>query len=270
VDVHRIESTVQHAQARKADLAVGNVGIGQEQQFTAAALYRPDGKIRAGEAAEHLRGTTELFVIDGVETLRSPECVAKLAALATHLSDTHSRYKLMMTGAPGTVNALVAAYPRVGNRLKTVRIPLLQVRDVADLVTLGAEMTGHKFSDDVIREIAWLSAGYPHFTHLLTLRCVETAVRARQTTINMADLRYATALAMEDMDEQLTTAFLNAIGHDLDSPAVAALKSAAAYDTSQFPWDHPLPALEQVRPGIYQFIDGRLKAYLRIRYPFDR
>nr|WP_225953716.1 ATP-binding protein [Kibdelosporangium phytohabitans] len=268
VDVHRIESTVQHTRARNTNVSIGTTGIKKERQLAVGALYRPDGRVGVAEAAEHLKAAAGLLVVDEADAITDPTVLTKVATLIKHLSDLGSPFKVLIVGTPETAAALTTTHPSARHCVKTVTLRPLATDALGHLVRTGGEALGFAFADEVVAGIARASAGHPHFAHLLALTCAEKAVVDGRRDIAPADLIYAMAAATGEVDPGLPAAFIDAVDGDLASPAVDLLKKAAIADGPEFESDTVNPAFVPVRPGVYRFADPRMRPYLRIRFPF--
>ena len=66
------------------------------------------------------------------------------------------------------------------------------------------------FEDAVRDEIVDISAGYPHFTHLLALKCAETAIIEDTRVVTPEHLRGALEAAAEDAEASLRDQFESA------------------------------------------------------------
>lgn len=269
VDVHRVESTVQRTQTRKTDISASYAGFGQEQQFGVSARYEPNGRVGAAEAAEHLKGTRGLLVVDETDAIADPAVLGKVAVLIKHLSDIGSPFKVLVVGTDRMTASLMDTYPPVRQCLKTINLPVLSLDDLTHLLRAGAKALGLTFTNDVVDGITRASAGLPHFAHRLALTCAENAVTGGRREVTINDLAFAMATAISEVDPGLTEKFLDAVDGDLDSSAVDVLKKAAATDGPEFESDTANQAFESVRPRVYRFADSRMRPYLRIRYPFD-
>jgi hypothetical protein len=76
------------------------------------------------------------------------------------------------------------------------------------------------------------------FAHLLALKCAEKAVVDRRDFVTLPHLNFAMTAAMAEIDPNLTAAFLDAVGDDLESNTVGLLKKAAFADEKN---SRPIP-----------------------------
>jgi hypothetical protein len=64
-----------------------------------------------------------------------------------------------------------------------------------------------KPDDSVVEKIVDISAGYPHFTHLISLKCGEVAILSKNKHITMAVLKLAMNEAVRDSEGALKRMF---------------------------------------------------------------
>lgn len=281
VDVRLVEYTTQHTTIGKRTLAAFDLGLEREQQSGLASTYRPGAVVGAADAAEHLAGLPGFMLIDEFDAISDPVTRRKVAELIKHLSDARSSFKIMLVGTADTVADLTGADPRLRLPLQETKLSRMLPDGLCRIVRQGAEALGLTFEEDVITEIARLSAGYPHVTHLLALKCAESAIRNRQDTIDLSALPQATAIAADDAPESLRHSYSRSIGSHSDS---AVLTAAAALDVDEFTNAHlhastdtdpsePLrrlastdgtTILRQTAGGLYRFSDPRMRSYIRI------
>lgn len=273
VDVLRVESVLEETEARKADIGMAKVGTSRERQRMTSVTYRPDAKMGPAEAAEHLAPLSGLLVIDDLHTV-SDDVRHKFVVLGKHLTECKSRLKLLLVGTtPSAIDLLGPA----GSTIREVHLGTLTSRDLHLLITTGAQTLGMTIEEPVILAIIDLSAGFPHFAHLLALKCTESAIGAGRTHIVESDLRMAMATALEDADRSLGQIYDGANCPELleviaglphDQFTLDDLRKAGGPGQlpDQVVSDDGKTILRQGERGVYQFTDARMRSYVRIRH----
>lgn len=272
VDVLRVESVLQVAETRKADARLANVGAGLERQRTTSATYRPDASMGPAQAAEHLARSAGLLVIDDVHTVPEDERL-KIAVLGKHLGECGSGLKLLVVGTARSATELLGSAAVA----REVCLGVLPAEDLHELVDTGVRALGMTVDDSVVRAIADLSGGYPHFAQLLGLKCVEAAIGTGRKHIAEPDLRLAAATALEDADHNLKRAYADADCPDLLA-VIAGIPATpftledlrGAGGPNRLP-DRVVSAdgstvIQRIDRGLYQLRDVRMRGYIRIRH----
>ncbi|MFC6091835.1 ATP-binding protein [Saccharothrix lopnurensis] len=285
LDVRRVEYTTQETDTRKKGVTVFDAGVEWERQSNLAATYRPGAVVGAADAAAHLARLRGYMLIDELDVVADPVARRKVAELIKHLSDAGAGFKLMLVGIAGTAADLTGAHPSVQRSLRETRLHRMPSDDLRRIVQAGGRALGLTFEDGVTAEIARLSAGYPHFTHLLALKCAENAISTERSTVGPDVLPLAMSTAVEDAEGTLRHAY----AESTRSPSGAyraLLVAAAALDTDEFTTaqlraavgdpsaalrrlasDDGLTVLRRVTRGVYRFSDPRMRSYIRIIDP---
>ncbi|HEY0637623.1 MAG TPA: AAA family ATPase [Pseudonocardiaceae bacterium] len=286
VDVLRVEYVTQEITTRKAEVAAFDVlTAGRERQHGQSTTYRPEGTMGASEAARHLAGLSGFMLIDELDGVGDPVARRKVAELIKQLSDLGSAFKLLLVGIAETATDLTGAHPSVQRSLRETKLHLMAEETLRNIIARGAHRLGLSFDDDVMTAIARLSAGYPHFTHLLALKCAENAIRNGQRRVEPSDLPLAMTIAVEDAEGTLRQAYHSGVRASAEGHR-AVLTAAASLDGIEFTTaqlrDALPPALNPAGPlrrlvsddgatilrrttkGVYRFSDPRMRSYIRI------
>lgn len=172
-----------------------------------------------------------LLVVDEADAIGNPEDRRKLAELIKLLSDAGSKYKIMVVGIAATGSELTAAHPSVQRCLRETKLERMSGAELREVVETGGSKAGLEFTPQVITSIVELSAGYPHFTHLIALKCAEQAIIADRVKVDGADLRRALASAVKDAEGTLKREYDDAVrsaNTDMYRHIVAAAASVSA------------------------------------------
>jgi Cdc6-like AAA superfamily ATPase len=285
VDVMRVEYVKQDTKARKKAVKLLDISVGKETQSGLSSTYRPDGTIGASEAARHLAALTGFMLIDELDVVKDPVARHKIAELIKQLSDTGSKFKLMLVGIAEMAADLTDAHPSIQRSLRETKLHVMSEDTLHDIVRKGGTALRLTFDEDVVATITRLSAGYPHFTHLLALKCAENAIRTGQARIGAADLPLAMATAVEDAEGTLRHSYSESIrsrGHAYRDVLVAAASldgdefTTAELRRAMASGHNPTGPLRQlvsadretilrrIGKGVYRFADPRMRSYIRI------
>lgn len=273
----------------KVDFKV--IAGGGDKKYT--GNYDVSSSLTPSTVAELVHDVVGLLIVDEVDAIENPRERRKLAELIKLLSDAGSNFKILIVGIAETGNELTAAHPSVQRCLKETKLRRMSVPELKQVVVKGAEKAGLTFTPKVIGSIASLSAGYPHFTHLIALKCAEMAIADGRTEIRDAHLNEALTLAVDDAEGTLK--------HDYDRAtrstgtgmyrsivvAAALMKSEEFTSASLRDEVHKLTGnpisqgsmnnflkrllsddgasiLRRVSKGMYRFSDPRMASFARI------
>ncbi len=83
--------------------------------------------------------------------------------------------------------------------------------ELREIINTGAKKLRLVFEYPVIRAIVEMSAGYPHFTHLLALKCAEEAIAESRYAVTLKDLETAMGVASEEVEGTLKNTYAPSI-----------------------------------------------------------
>lgn len=188
--------------------------------------FRLNEKLSPSAVAEATADVPALLLIDEADAIVDTEDRRKLAELIKLLSDAGSMLKIMVVGIADTSAELTAAHPSVQRCLKETKLRRLSNGELEQIIVNGGDRLGLKFTSNVIRSIVSMSAGYPYFTHLICLRCAESAVVAGRSTVGQEQLAASLTVAVADAESTLKRVYGDAVRSA--SPMYRVLLNAAA------------------------------------------
>lgn len=144
-----------------------------------------------------------------------------------------------------------------------------------------------------MREIIYLSKGYPYFTHLLALKCAEEAIVNGRKTIALEHLHHATTIAANDSEGTLARQYQDAIRSYNRNLYKEILIACAGLNQAEFSAanirdamreligrevtqgelnnhfqrlvsDDGTRILQRLSKGVYRFSDPRMPCYIQI------
>jgi Cdc6-like AAA superfamily ATPase len=202
VDPMVVESTSSLEQEGKAGAKIPGFSssVGSKRSTSKKRLFAPLTPSSIAEAVGKLSG---LFVIDEVDVISENTTRKGLAEVIKHLSDMDSQFKILVVGIADTGAELTAKHPSVHRCLKETKLDRMSSEELIDIVTRGAARLKLTFDPAVTLHIASVSAGYPHFAHLLALKCAESAIATGNNRVSATDLLRATDDATKDAEGTL-------------------------------------------------------------------
>lgn len=157
--------------------------------------------------AEKLKDCKGIFLIDEVDAIPSLEDKKKIAELIKLLSDFESEFKLVVVGIAATGSELTAGHPSVERCLKEVQLKRMSDDDIKKIILNGMKQIDLIIDDDIADKIVDISAGFPHFTHLVCLKCAEIALVKKVRHISHDILKQALVESVKDSEGVLKHAY---------------------------------------------------------------
>lgn len=117
-----------------------------------------------------------LLIVDELDSIASEEEKRKIAEFVKFLSDARSEFKMLLVGVSSTGRDLVSNHKSVERCINEIVLNPIKISDLRNIITNGASKLALTFDEDVVDDIVDISGGYPHFVHLMALRCAEQAV----------------------------------------------------------------------------------------------
>jgi Cdc6-like AAA superfamily ATPase len=202
------EQTRTHNQGGGAKISAGfakaELSSNLVTKTTTKSTINPDSP---SWAAKQLQDLVGVFLIDEVDALRVKREKYKIAELIKLLSDANSKFKVVVVGIASTGEELTAGHPSSERCLKEVPLQRMCSGDIKKIVLNGMKELSLIPEDDVVDKIVDISAGYPHFTHLICLKCAELSLINRRRHITIETLKSALVEAVKESKNALQRSF---------------------------------------------------------------
>ena len=167
--------------------------------------------------AEQLQSKSGIFLIDEVDAVSSLSDRKKLAELVKLLSDNKSPLKIVMVGIASTGSDLTAGHPSVQRCLKEVELKRMIDDDVRKIIVNGFKKLEQLPTEEVVERITDISAGLPHFAHLICLKCAESSIISGNKHITGEVLNEALEESVKDSENALKDSYRNCL-HSFNKP----------------------------------------------------
>ena len=215
-----------------AGFAKADLGSKREVKVTSLSDAKPDSP---SWVADKIRGLSGLFLIDEADAIQSQDDKKKLAELVKCLSDYNSKFKVVIVGIANTGTELVAGHPSVQRCLKEVGLERMSEDDVRKIILNGMNKVSLRIPDEVVEKIVEISAGFPHFTHLICLKLAETAITNREHHLNSNMLHDGLQDAVRDSQGRLRHMYEESLRSIKNQKEYKLLLLAASYcNTPEF------------------------------------
>jgi Cdc6-like AAA superfamily ATPase len=229
-DIKEMSATLTEGGQAGLKIPVASAGVKTERKKVSTykgVQYSPS------KVAEALKTEKAVMFVDELDSIASAE-KRKLAELIKLLSDEGSPFKVLLVGIAKTAEELTAAHPSVQRCLKETRLRRMGREELKLIITEGAKKLRLTFAEDVIRNIVNVSLGYPHFTHLLALKCAEEAIANNQALIAKETLLKALETAAADAEGTLRRQYEIAVRSYTTEMYATILKAAALIGKEEF------------------------------------
>lgn len=156
--------------------------------------------------------TPALIVIDELDRLEDDMALTLNADTIKALSDHAVPSTVVLVGVARSIGELIGEHESIVRALAQVEMPRMSPGELRRALDLGCKRAGLTIRPDAAGEIAGLSEGLPHYTHLLGLHAGQLVVQDDRAEITIDDVRAAIPRAVQ--------------GHTIDDAYQRATRSA--------------------------------------------
>lgn len=156
-------------------------------------LETEEGEIQPDAIRRRLRelDLPALIVIDELDRLADDEALTLNADTIKALSDHAVESTVVLVGVARSVGGLVGEHESIVRAVEQIELPRMSRQELRQALYVGYQYAGLTIRDDAADEIAALSAGLPHYTHLLGLVAGQRVVQDDRTKVTLGDARAA-------------------------------------------------------------------------------
>jgi hypothetical protein len=104
---------------------------------------------------------------------------------------------LVLVGVARSIGELIGEHASIVRALVQIEMPRMTIAELSEILQKGCDRAGLTADDDAVRDIAVLSEGLPHYTHLLGLHAGQHAVQNDRETVTTDDVRAAIPKAVD-------------------------------------------------------------------------
>ena len=214
--VESITKSLKQTGDASLNVVVAKGGLQSERQ-SSTVFKNPANLNSPSWIANRLKDLDCIFLLDEVDTLVNVEDKHKLAELIKALSDLNSPFKIILVGIAKTASDLTAGHRSVQRCLKEIRLERMDDEDIRKIILNGMKQIEKRPIDEVVDKIVNISSGFPHFAHLICLKCAEIAIETNKTHIENEILDMALDYAATDSEGTLTES-VDAILRTINKP----------------------------------------------------
>jgi Cdc6-like AAA superfamily ATPase len=148
-----------------------------------------------------------VVIIDEVDRINEPEITTRLADTIKTLSDHSVSATLVLVGVADSVDGLIAEHLSIERALMQVPMPRMSPAELNEIMEKGFPKLRMSIADEAKKQIAQLSQGLPHYTHLLALHAAQHAVTNDRLSVDLEDVQAATRLAVDQAQQSVVRAY---------------------------------------------------------------
>lgn len=145
-----------------------------------------------------------LFIIDEFDR-SSSKASQPFTDLIKALSDFSIDATIMLVGVAETIDSLVRDHASINRSLVQIHLPRMRYEELREILRTAEHKLGIVFLNEATDFIVRLSQGLPHYTHLIGLHSVRTALMSSYTKQVTTEHAFA-ALKLAVKDAEHTTA----------------------------------------------------------------
>src|SRR3954470_3172316 len=108
-----------------------------------------------------------LIVLDELDRLEDDDGLTALADTIKTLSDHGVSSTLVLVGVARSIGELIGEHASIVRALVQIEMPRMTIAELSEILQKGCERAGLSVAPQVMRDVAVLSEGLPHYTHLL-------------------------------------------------------------------------------------------------------
>jgi len=290
------ESTVTTKGKENLGVKVLGIGAGIENEITSSQKYTHQSVDSPSKLASVLKNKSGLILIDEFDTLSNSDDKKKVSELIKLLSDYNSPFKIFIVGIAKSGTDLTAGHPSVKRCLKEIKLDRMSDPEIKTIFVSGMKKLNIDVSDQVSEIVVDISNGYPHFAHLIGLKCAEEAVTSHVSKIIKETLIVSLDKAVKDAEGTMKRLYDNATQNTSATKSrniKSILKACSASAHDDFCLDDITSRLKdynnelsnstvsnylreftdtngesifcRITRGVYRFNDPRMLSYIKIK-----
>ena len=207
-------STIWRKVGQEVLLSQRQLGFAQQQTLQIIGRLDVDHQVTSPSDArimlEALSHPT-VVVFDEFDRITDRQTQGLMADTIKYFSDYNVRTTLICVGVGKSLSDLLHEHLSISRNIAQVRVNPMGLDELAQIIQKGCKYSDLEFEEGIDTEIAYLSQGYPHYTHLLGLWAGRKAFQQSRTQLTMADLNNAIPDVLENAEGGLQGQYERAV-----------------------------------------------------------
>jgi hypothetical protein len=138
-----------------------------------------------------------LIVLDELDRLEDDDALTALADTVKTLSDHAVPTTLVLVGVARSIGELIGEHASIVRALVQIEMPRMTIAELSEILVKGCARANLRATPEAVGDIARLSEGLPHYTHLLGLHAGQRAVQNDRVDVTVADVEAAIPKAVD-------------------------------------------------------------------------
>ena len=203
-------------------LSQRQLGFAQHETIQILGRLDLDSSIKSpNDAKIVLEGLSHptVLVFDEFDRIKDKQTQSLMADSIKLFSDQNLQSTLIFVGVGKSLSDLLHEHLSISRNIAQVRVDPMELDELAQIIRKGCHFVGLTFEHGLDLEIAKLSQGYPHYTHLLGLWTGRRAIEQGRSQLSFSDIEKAIPDVLQNAEGGLQEQYERAI----DSPKKTAL-----------------------------------------------
>jgi hypothetical protein len=150
------------------------------------------------------------------------------------LSDRGLPLSLIIVGVSATLEQIIGQHPSIERNIMPIHLPLLEDRDIAEMLRKGGSQAGLEFSDKAVEIVSTVARGMPYMAQLMGLRIAQASAQRGAEHVEDADILQAVQRLLRDANPTIISSHAALITGDADRAVQGALERIANADQDQW------------------------------------
>lgn len=164
-----------------------------------------------------------VIIIDEFDRVPQNNTRRLMADTIKLFSDTNTKATIVIVGVAESISELIAEHESISRNIAQIQVEQMTLEELSEIVQKGFARSGLTYEKAIDNHIAWLSQGYPHYTHLLGLWSGRRVIHSQRTEVTTEDLsgaisdalQYATGSVQQEYETAIATTHTNTLYKDI-------------------------------------------------------
>ena len=195
-------------------LSQRQLGFDQQEAFRIVGSLDLDSDIKSpNDAKIILEGLNHptVLVFDEFDRITDTQTQSLMADAIKFFSDRNVQTTLILVGVGKSLSDLLHEHLSISRNIAQVRVDPMKLDELAQIIRNGCHFAELTVEDGLDWEIARLSQGYPHYTHLLGLWTGRRAIEQGHSQLSLIDLESAIPDVLQNAEGGLQEQYERAI-----------------------------------------------------------
>ena len=173
-------------------------------------LRKYPGRIEPDDVVVELSTGRPIIILDEFDKLMTREVRSLIANTIKNLSDRSIPATVFLVGVADSVNDLIEEHASILRCLRQIPMRRMNMAELAETVERSSGKAGMTISPDASFRIISISAGLPHYAHLLGQQAARKALESRTFTIGVEHIDGAIGACVSETAEIVKDQYLRA------------------------------------------------------------